>query len=142
MIYILCGVPASGKTTKGTQLSKKNGAKLYSYDVVRRESKLKSFDDICKVIYQKIHNDLMNGLNVVYDAPHTKLKHRKDILEAISDISCKKVLIVMNTPIEECIRRNACRDNSVCLPEPIIYDFYNTFEYPTLDEGWDEIIYI
>ena len=45
----------------------------------------------------------------------------------------------MNTPLEECICRNAQRPNP--LPHFIVNSFYKKFEEPTLDEGWDEILY-
>ena len=139
MIYILCGIPSSGKTTIATQLAQEQNAKLYSYDVIKRDSKLTSFDDICALIYQRIINDLSNGFNVVYDAPHTKIKHRVGILEHLAGVCCTKVLIVMKTPLDECLIRNSHRQGNEYIPEPIIHDFYNSFEPPNLDEGWDEI---
>lgn len=142
MIYVLCGIPGSGKTTKAIQLAEENNAKLYSYDVIKHNSKLVYFEDISDIIYQNIRDDLLNGYNVIYDAPHTRLKHRNGVLKSISDISCKKILIVMDTALKECLNRNSSRDGALCLPEPIIYNFYNNFEPPTLDEGWDEIVYI
>ena len=139
MIYVLCGIPGSGKTTKAIQLAEENNAKLYSYDVVRYNSKLSSFKDICALIYKSINDDLSKGLNVVYDAPNHRLQYRKDILNDISDISCKKICVVLPTPLEECLKRNANREAR--LPEFVLYDIYDKFEIPTLDEGWDDIWY-
>ena len=138
-LYILCGVPGSGKSTMSMQIAKEQNAKLYSYDEIKRDSKLTSFDDICELIYQRIITDLSNGFNVVYDAPHTKIKHRVDTLEHLAGVYCTKVLIVMKTPLDECLRRNSRRQGHEYIPEPIIHDFYNSFEPPNLDEGWDEI---
>ena len=45
----------------------------------------------------------------------------------------------MNTPFEECVRRNALRKNP--LPFSILQSFNRELEHPTLDEGWDEILY-
>lgn len=139
MFYVLCGIPASGKTTMATQLAKEQNAKLYSYDAVRRNSKLASFNDVCTLVHKRINTDLSNGHNVVYDAPNHKLKYRQDLLNAISDIPHKKICIVLLTPFKECLKRNVNRE--VRLPDFVLYDMYNKFEPPTLDEGWDEILY-
>ena len=32
MIYVFCGIPASGKTTLSQQLAQQHNAKLYCYD--------------------------------------------------------------------------------------------------------------
>lgn len=138
-LHVFCGIPASGKTTMATQLAKEQNAKLYSYDVMRRNSKLVSFEDICKLIYHQINADLSNGYNVVYDAPNQKLEYRQDILSAISHIPCKKICVVLLTPFEECLKRNANREAR--LPEFVLHDMYNKFEFPTLEEGWDDIWY-
>lgn len=139
MLYIFCGIPASGKTTMATQLAKEQDAKLYSYDVIRRDLKLSSFDDICSLIYQRIKTDLSNGLNVVYDAPNHRLKYRQNVINTISNIPCKKICVVLLTPFEECLKRNANREAR--LPDFVLYDLYNKFELPTLNEGWDDIWY-
>lgn len=139
MFYVLCGIPASGKTTLATSLAKEINAKLYSYDVIKRNSKIGSFEDICTLIYQRINTDLSNGFNVVYDAPNEKLKYRKDILNMTSNIVCKKILVVMATPLEQCLERNRTRKNR--LPDFIIQQSKQMFELPTLAEGWDDIEY-
>lgn len=138
-LHVFCGIPASGKTTMATQFAKEQNAKLYSYDVMRRNSKLVSFEDICKLVYHQINVDLSNGYDVIYDAPNHKLSYRQDVLSAISNISCKKICVVLLTPFEECLKRNANREAR--LPEFVLHDMYNKFEFPTLEEGWDDIWY-
>ena len=139
MLYVFCGIPASGKTTMAAQFAKEQNAKLYSYDVIRHDSNLSSFEDICKLIYQSMNIDLSNGFDVIYDAPNHKLEYRKDILNAISDASCKKICVVLLTPFEECLKRNVNREAR--LPDFVLHDMYNRFEPPSLDEGWDDIWY-
>lgn len=82
---------------------------------------------------------LQSSKNVVVDSVYTKIVWRKDILEATKDIDCKKILIFMDTPLEECLRRNARRPNP--LPDFMVRDIYGSIEFPTLDEGWDDIWY-
>lgn len=130
-LYVVCGSAGSGKST----FSKRNAEE---YDMVRY-----SFDELgCfqhKELVPYIIEALQNEGNVIVDALFTRISQRKLILEATKDINCKRILIYMDTPLEECLRRNAQRPNP--LPDFMVRDIYNSIEPPTLDEGWDEILY-
>lgn len=91
-------------------------------------------------MWADIANDLQNGHSVVCDDLHTKLKWRKGLLSVVADIPCKKVLVVMTTPLEECLRRNANRERK--LPDFVVENIYAKYEPPIYEEGWDEIIYV
>ena len=71
------------------------------------------------------------------DDLHTKPVWRNDILSAV-DASCRKIIIVMTTSLDECLRRNANR--KARLPDFLLRSLHETFQFPTLDEGWDEIL--
>lgn len=90
-------------------------------------------------MWQDIAADLRDGFDVVCDDLHTLVEWRDGILSAIHGIECQKVLIVMTTPFDECLRRNAVRD--MRLPDLVLYDTNKKYEPPSIDEGWDEIIY-
>ena len=91
-------------------------------------------------MYEEIVDDLLHGRSVVCDDLHTKKIWRQDLLNAVSGIDCRKVLIVLTTPVEECIRRNAGRQSR--LPDTLIHTINHKYEQPTLDEGWDGIVYV
>ena len=139
-IYVLCGAPASGKTTVSKQLVKQHSAKLHCYDNLKNAHSPKLEKLIHKRMWQAISEDLSNGHNVVCDDLHIKKEWRKNILDALANVECQKILVILTTPLDECLKRNANR--VTCLPDFIIHDLYTKFESPTLDEGWDEIIYI
>ena len=90
-------------------------------------------------MWQGIVTDLQNGYNVVCDDLNTKLEWRQGILSAVSGIDRKKILIVMTTPLSECLKRNANRQ--MRLPDFIVESIAKDFEAPAIDEGWDEIVY-
>ena len=140
IIYILCGLPASGKTTLSKQLATKCNTKLYHYDEFKRSLKLQENKQIHQCLYQLIVSDLLAGNNVVLDDLHTCLEWRQDLLSAIQDILCKKILVVMTTPLEECVHRNAERQNGR-LPDSVIYHLHSRYQPPSLEEGWGEILY-
>jgi tRNA uridine 5-carbamoylmethylation protein Kti12 len=130
-LIIFCGSPASGKTTLSKKITKEQNAIRLSFD------ELGCFQH--KELIPLIIQALQSNNSVVVDALFTRISQRKLILDATKDINCRHILIHMNTPLEECIRRNAQRPNP--LPDFMVRDIYNSIELPTLDEGWDEIWY-
>lgn len=136
-IYILCGIPASGKSTFAKELSECCNAKLYCYDDLPNAHNPRQKDLIHAKMWTAIVDDLHNGFNVVCDDLHTKKQWRLNILNAISEVDCKKILVVMNTPLEICLYRNTNRQAR--LPDIVLYDLYDKYEPPDISEGWDEI---
>lgn len=141
-IYILCGLPASGKTTFSQQLAIEHSAKLYHYDEFKKGSKPQDSKQTHQRLYKQIAQDLLDGHNVVLDDLHTRLEWREPLLSALQDIPCKKILIVMTTPLEECVRRNAQRQGRARLPDFVIYHLNSRYQPPSLEEGWDDIQYV
>lgn len=139
MLIVLCGAPGSGKTTLSQQLAVDYNAKLYCFDAIPGAHHPQKCDSVRSKMWKDIATDLQNGLNVVCDDLHTKLKWRDGILSAVSGINCSKFLMVMNTPLEECLCRNANRQAR--LPDTVVESIYQKLESPTLEEGWDDIWY-
>ena len=131
-LYVMCGVPASGKTTFSKQLAETYGLTRFSYDEMR------CFDlrDLMKPTIKALEE----GQNVIVDNVNNRISGRKQILNYVLDISCKKILIFMDTSLEECIKRNSFRQYP--LPDYFINGIHHALQPPTLDEGWDEIIVI
>ena len=137
LLFVLCGIPGSGKTTLSEQLAEQFNAKLYCYDDLPGCHNPDKADAVHKQMWTSISDDLRNGYNVVCDDLHTKPVWRNDILSAV-DASCRKIIIVMTTSLDECLRRNANR--KARLPDFLLRSLHETFQFPTLDEGWDEIL--
>ena len=130
-LIVFCGVPASGKTTESKKIAKQYNAVRYSLD----EMKMYYLKDLIPYAMES----LLQGDNVVMDSLYIRTFMRLDLLNAIKDIECKKTLIFMNTPLEECLQRNAKRENR--LPYSLVEGAYKAIQIPSYDEGWDEIIY-
>lgn len=129
-LYLFCGSPGSGKTTISKQMAEQYNAERISFD---ERHYIRHTDMILPIV-----EALTDGKNVIADSVFSHVKQRTAILDAVQDIQCKKVLVYMTTPLDECLRRNANRKNR--LPDFVVESFYNSFEPPTLAEGWDEII--
>lgn len=130
-LIILCGASGSGKSTLSKKLAEEQNLTRLSMD----ELKFFLHSDLLPLVTESLESNK----DIIVDALYTKLKWRKAILEATEKFDCKRTLIYVTTPLDECIRRNAGRENS--LPDFVIEDIYNSIEPPTLDEGWDEILY-
>ena len=138
-LYCMCGIPASGKSTLSAQLATEYNAKLHHFDDYANAFHAEKYKDALHQMWMNITQELKDNNNVVCDNIHTTKQMRADILNAVSDISCKKICIVLLIPFEECLKRNANREAR--LPDFVLHDMYNKFEFPTLDEGWDDIWY-
>ncbi|MCR5544321.1 MAG: ATP-binding protein [Eubacterium sp.] len=165
-LYVMVGIPASGKSTKVNEFVE-NGAIAYSSDVLRGEmfgdpgiqftdewlEKLKydGPDDYMKKklfvekyifseIYNRIEKALVDGKDVVMDATNPGKNTRKRIMDRLKKYADRVVAVVMATPFDVCMERNQKRDRTV--PEEAMIRIRNEFEFPELEEGFDEIIYV
>lgn len=130
-LYVMCGIPASGKSTKSKQLAKKYGLTRFSFDEMGCYT--------TRQFLRPVVEALKNGEDVIMDSTHLKANSRKVIFQAVENIPCRKICIFMDTPFDECLHRNANRDARV--PDMAMEAMNRTIESPTLEEGWDEILY-
>lgn len=168
-LVFMCGIPASGKSTFAAEC-KKNGGDRYaivSTDEIRKANfgnAAAQYDSDCEEIAKemgvspyKVANDFVYAIAVdeivqsfssgnidvvVFDATNISIKNRKSVLEkVVADVpDAKPFAIVFNTPLEDCLRRNAERERVV--PVGVIKRMYDTFEMPTKEEGFVEIVTI
>ena len=140
-LYVLCGSPASGKTTLSNQLAKQSSAIIHSYDDMPMANTPQSMDgSVKKVWIENMKSDLKSGKDVVCDGMNITAKERIDLLNGFSDVDCKKILFVLRPDLETCIQRNMQRKSS--LPHFVVEQAYQMYECPTPDEKWDEIIFM
>lgn len=140
-LYMLVGMPASGKSTIAERL-KSEGAKVHSSDAIRSEllGDIESQADnelVFKTLHHRVKKDLERGYNVVFDACNINYKKRMIFLNSIKYIKCNKIAVLLATPYERCLELNSKRDRRV--PEQSILRMYKNFTIPQLYEGFDEI---
>ena len=137
--HVMCGIQGSGKTTFAEELAAKNDIILYNYDII---AKTNWRSRLIYIIYEQIKQDLYTNKSVIYDDMNLIIKNRKNLLSYFKDVNCKKIIHVMNTPLDICLERHHKRANgNACLPDYYIELCSKNYEPPTLEEGWDEIIY-
>ena len=136
----MCGLPSSGKTTIAKQIEEEKNIIRYSFDEIEGSNTPDGHNLAFQKFCECIRADLLSDKNVICDLIVTNSQRRRKFLSEFSDIECKKNIIVVDTSFEECLRRNEQRGD--CKTDILIMKvLYLTFQHPTLDEGWDEIIY-
>lgn len=142
-LYMMIGLPASGKSTIAKDIAKSEGAIIVSSDEIRKEL----FGDIndqsnnVKVFEEVINRTkfyLANKYNVIIDATNINYKKRRHLLNSIDNLHGKdRIAILVATPYEECLERNKLRERKV--PEEVIKRMYFNFYIPQYYEGFDDI---
>lgn len=115
-ITLICGLPNAGKTTYSSTFN--NVIHLDDHHMSFRECNnlaLESTEDVC------------------IEGVYNRKKCRIDLLNIVPKEWHKKC-IWLNTPVEECIKREN-RGRGECF----VTCRAKRFEPPTEDEGWDEI---
>lgn len=139
MLCVLCGIPASGKTTMSLYLSEQYSAKIHSYDDTPNAHEYKYLEKAYHDWISKIITDLNDNNNVVADNTNLTAKDRIELLNAVKEIHCEKILVVMTTSLQKCLDRN--RERKHRLPDFVLCQAKQRFELPTFSEGWDDIQY-
>ena len=139
---MMCGLPASHKSTKAEELAKEYNANIHASDKIRAEllSDVNSQEDntlVFQTLHKRVKQDLLEGKNCIYDATNISYRRRAGFLRELKNIECEKICVLMATPIEECLKDNASRDRVV--PEEVIKNMYMRFDIPFFYEGWDRI---
>lgn len=132
VLYVMCGVPGSGKSTFSRKFAEEKGLERFSFDEMQC-FRLESF-------MRPAIEAMREGKSVILDTVNLRVNVRKKVLQAVENIPCRKVVVYMDTSLEQCLYRNAHREAR--LQDCIIESTYKSLQKPTLDEGWDEIIIV
>ena len=146
-VFLLSGVPASGKSTFVKTNSKK-GDVWVSRDAIRF-SFLGDNEDYFSH-EEEVFDCFINFINQVLDEPDTerifidathlnKYSRRK----TTNKINRKNILelncVYFNVPFEVCKERNSLREGLTKVPETAMEHMYNGFTFPVKEEGFDKI---
>lgn len=147
-LYVLCGLQCSGKSTKAKQIRDENGFNssiIISSDEIRKEFPEYENDKVFKVLYKRMNEELAKNKTVIVDATNTTIKSRMKLLENIKHpISVYKICLIINTPYNICLERLRIRnkkENYHFVPENVLKEYYDSFEIPFKEEGWDSICF-
>lgn len=138
IIYLITGIPGSGKTTLAKQLAERHNATVHSYDDMPGANARAGMDGSVKQAWlQVIREMLQSGESVICDSLNLTVAERMELLSTVADIPCEKVLYMKLVPLETCLRRN--REREARLPDFVIEQAAQKMEMPGERETWDKI---
>ncbi len=142
-LTVLCGLPASGKSTFAQELEDETSV-ILSSDDIRKEL----FDDInhqdsnkkvFETMNQRAQELLKQGKNVIYDATNINRKRRVHLINNVLKAD-EYIVYYFNKHISNVKFNNLKRERVV--PEHVIDNMYKTMQIPVKNEGWDKVYYV
>lgn len=145
-LYILIGIPCSGKSTYAANIIlKKPNALIIATDEIRKKLtgtykfSLDSNKMVFDIAKKMIDEALKQGFDVVFDATNTNKKYRNSIISIAKRNNFKIFAIVFKTPLKICLKRNSKRSLEKIVPEDIIVAMSKYADISKL-EGFEEVI--
>jgi len=134
-ILFLKGLPASGKTTYAKELVEK-GYERVNKDDIRTEYfpdyTFKDERNVIEIEDLRIIDALNNRLSVVVDDTNFNPVHKRRLEQIAREHNVDFCVLFIDTPLEECIKRNRKRPNSV--PMEAILDMHRKYIEPLTKE--------
>ena len=135
-LYVMVGLPGSGKSTWASQ----KGLPVHSSDSIRKElygdeAIQGDGEKVFSILRKRIAHDLRAGQDCICDATNLTQRTRKQFAQWPG---AKTVAVWVNTPLEECLRRNANRSRIV--PENVIQRMAKNLTPPHIFEGFAQVI--
>lgn len=149
--WILCGCPASGKSTYFKSKCVKDNVAVVSRDEIRfsllndEDDYFAKEDEVLATFYKRINENLANpDINlVVADATHLNEKSRAELFRNVTipkDVSVGA--LCFEVPLNVCLERNEQREGRAKVPRGVIKRMYYSYTRPTEEEGFDKIMVI
>lgn len=154
VVWMLVGVPCSGKSTwiQNANLEKGRGRDttiLSTDNYIEQKAKERGltynevFHDVIKEADRKMWDDLRyaidNGHNIIWDQTNLNRKSRAKKLIMIP-ITHHKIAVVFPTPDAETLNIRLNNRFGKNIPWVVMMDMIHSFAFPSIDEGFDEII--
>ena len=157
-IYMMVGIPASGKSTLAKELTEASkGIIAYvSRDEVRRKLTgsgkviMEKEQEVLQQFCLEILTKMSEGYNIIFaDATHANPRSRYSCYKNMYSIaktldipadSFKIIPLTIETPYEICYERNSKRNPETAAPDEDMKTFYKNCLYPSKTEiGFDKV---
>lgn len=143
-LFIMCGIPGSGKSTwrrkHMTPLDRYVSRDEIRFELVDETEEYFSHEnEVLEKFYNRINENLKNGYTTFVDATHLTAAARKKLLSNLSNYN-KVNVIAMDVPLCIALERNEERKGTrAYVPRSVIRRMWNSFEMPTYEENFDTI---
>lgn len=141
-LWLIAGVPGSGKSTFLANHTNNSKAKIISRDAIRfkllgdGDSYFKNEDIVWNMYVDAIKNSLQENEHTVLDATHLNERSRNKILDRLNLDDVNINVIYFKVPLNVCIDRNSQRTGRAHVPTDVITKMYTSYRYPTFNEKY------
>ncbi|MEG0153389.1 MAG: ATP-binding protein [Cellulosilyticaceae bacterium] len=150
-LYIMVGIPASGKSTWARAQVSNRGA--YVSRDFERYRLLKDSDEYFskeKQVYRNFVNEIKKGLEnyeeIYVDATHINKPSRNKIMNSLRGIcngyNVEYIAVYRDTPFETCLERNSNREGRTKIPYDQMESINRFKSKPKVEEGFNKILTI
>jgi hypothetical protein len=131
-LIILIGPPGSGKSTHAYK-GEKNGCVRISQDDMGKDGHRQAFRET-----------LLTGKNIILDRMNFNKQQRRDYIILAKQHEYRITAQTFFVSHDTCFERMSLREDHPTIKGPgnalnALHTFYSKFEYPTLEEGFDEL---
>lgn len=142
VLIVLCGLPASGKSTYAEMLAESGQFCRVCPDLIRKElygdeNIQGNGKKVFEIAFNAIQRLGKQNFNAVFDATNINADRRKKLVEEMRPYFDILILKWFSTPMEKCVERNIHRERQV--PLEVLVRMWDNFQEPTKEEGWDYI---
>ena len=140
VLIVMCGLPASGKSTYSEWLTDsgvfcgvcpdKIRGELYGDESIQGDG-----ERVFTIAHARIKDLGQDGNNVIFDATNTNAKRRKEFVKEMRPYFDVIICKWFSTPFATCVARNEERERQV--PFDVMKRMALYFQPPTLEEGFD-----
>ena len=89
---------------------------------------------------KQINDAVAANKNVYIDQTSLNKKARAKLFNNLKEKPSQIIALYFTTPIEIALARNSLRTGRALVPDDVIMNMYNSIEYPTVEEGFTEIL--
>ncbi len=128
--YVMIGAPASGKSTRARTLAESSGGVVISTDSIREElygseEVQGDWGAIKRTLTDRVKQNA--GKPIILDATHYRSSYRREAISLLRSVGYDVIVgVIVDTPCEECLERNATRDRKV--PEHVIENMWSVLK--------------
>lgn len=141
-LFIMCGLPYSGKTFFSKRFSAENGYRLVSIDDVREslgffwgktDTDAQNWQEVFRVVDDLIVSTLNQGESVVYDSANQDEASRSRYRKLAESLGCNSKIVFVNTSMEVIQERRLDNQGSLVrahIPQETFESAIQTFVPP------------
>jgi len=140
-LFMIVGIPGSGKSTAAQKLKEKHNASIISSDEIRKgflgdennqDNNAKVFD----IMYEHAQQFLNDGQSIILDSTNISRKKRIHVINNVLKAS-EYHAVYLATPFEHCVSNDMNRYRNVGYE--VVDKMFRNLEIPTILEGWNSI---